>query len=70
MFAHVDQARVFLDSGEDLSLSVHHVLVFEDLFDCDDLARLDILSLRVTNERHRVRSVLQKGEEAGDLYLP
>lgn len=46
---HVDEAVVVSDGAEDLCLSVHHVLIFKDLFDGYDVAGLNILGLINTN---------------------
>ena len=41
----VDQVGLGLDELEDLRLSVHHIFVLEDLFDCHDLSCCFHLSL-------------------------
>ena len=45
MVSQVQQRLVILDHLENLRLPIHHVLVLEDLLDCDDVACFLFFSL-------------------------
>ena len=64
VFPQVDQRVLVANKLEDLGLSVHHVLVFQDLLDGDDLASGFDLGLR---QRERAERKLV-GREGGERH--